>query len=159
MMLHTDLCYAHSAEQLAELTGAHVTTARRWKKGAPLPEPVRRLLRFVIERELSVLAPEWSGWRIDARGNLVSPEAWTFTPGQVLSIPLLYGSISAHRGRANAAEARLDMSRQGDFIEGRWTAPGETHDDGTKPAPITIHERDWSILAPGIARRRSKRRG
>lgn len=158
MMLHTDLCYGQSAQSLADLTGTHITTTRRWKRGAPLPEPVRRLLRILIERDLAVLSRVWDGWMVNARGALVSPEGWEFTPGEVRSIPFLHGMVSAHQSRANAAEARLQWAVQADWVEGRYVEPGETHDDGERPSPITVHHGDYSFLAPGIARRRARGR-
>lgn len=124
-----------------------------------MPEPVKRLLRLYVERELSVLSAARDGWTINRAGQLVSPENWCFTPGEVRSIPLLHGSIAAQRGRANAAELHLQLAKQADFIEGRYVEPGELagENDSHRPTPVTIHHGDCSYLAPQVARRRKRR--
>lgn len=52
------------------------------------------LLEFALEGELGAIAPAFRGWRLDARhGELVSPEAWRFTPGEICSLPLQFGLV------------------------------------------------------------------
>jgi len=67
---------------LVELTGVHPVTVRRWKKLARLPRWLERLVRVCLQGELGEIDRTWSGWRI-VRGELVSPENLTYTPGAV----------------------------------------------------------------------------
>lgn len=80
------------AERLAELTGVDLSTARRWKRRQRVPEPVRRLLSLLVLGELDAFG--WTGWRL-LEGSLVSPEGWTSSAGQVLTLPLLLQQIAA----------------------------------------------------------------
>lgn len=120
-MLHTDLCLGHSAEAIAELTGAHVTTARRWKRGHPPPEPIRRFLRLLHEKDLGVLDPTWRGWRLTWHGTLASPEDWQYTPGEVRALTLLRAELARRESRREI-EARPPMPGTClDWIDRTWT--------------------------------------
>jgi hypothetical protein len=79
--------FAHlKAEELSELAGVTLSTARRWRQRKALPEPVRRLLEVTALGRLDILG--WKGWRI-IDGELLSPEGWAFGPGEVMSLRLL----------------------------------------------------------------------
>lgn len=69
-------------ERLVELTGAHVTTVRRWKRKARLPRWLARLVRVCLAGELDDVDRAWRGWKI-RNGELVSPEGASYTPGAV----------------------------------------------------------------------------
>lgn len=70
-------------ERLVELTGAHVSTVRRWKRrAARIPLWLQRLVRICVQGELADIDRAWRGWRI-VRGHLVSPEGSSYTPGAV----------------------------------------------------------------------------
>lgn len=67
---------------LVELTGVHPVTVRRWKKLARLPRWLERLVRVCLQGELGEIDRAWSGWRV-VRGELVSPEGLSYSPGAV----------------------------------------------------------------------------
>lgn len=69
-------------QRLVELTGAHQRTVRRWRRRARLPRWLRLLVRTCIEGELADIDGAWRGWQL-IRGQLVSPEGWCFSPGEV----------------------------------------------------------------------------
>src|SRR5687768_8771678 len=83
-----------NAESLADLTGCHVASARRWKRLTVLPRWLETLVRTVVEGYLYELSREWRGWRI-VGGVLYSPEGWSATPGEVRSLPLLRQQLRA----------------------------------------------------------------
>lgn len=114
-MTHTDGCYGQSAHTLAALTGAHITTARRWR-GGRMPAPIRRLLSILFERDLGVFAPAWRGWSISPSGVLVSPERWEFTPGEVRVSRLLARHLPAPAG----PPLPPPVGSVFDWIEGEW---------------------------------------
>lgn len=55
-----DPLYGLSAEQIAQITGTHVATARRWRRGAyAVPEYIRRLLAVVAGGDEKLLREIW----------------------------------------------------------------------------------------------------
>jgi hypothetical protein len=85
-----DETYGIPAEFIAALCGVDLSTARRWKNGTSrIPMTARKLLAG----DLEAFDPVWRGWTVK-RGELVSPEGWIATPGEVRSIPLLRARIS-----------------------------------------------------------------
>lgn len=107
--------WGHSAERLASLAEVHITTARRWKTGKRPRPSLMKLARIVLAGELDQLGPTWRGWKI-RNGELVSPEGWTFTPGEVRAIRLLEAKIARLE-----ADRRLEL--QADWVSDRWVAP------------------------------------
>ena len=112
-------------ETMAALAGVDISTARRWRRGAAIPEPARRLLALLTERDLGPLSRAWRGWRITREGLLVSDEQWTFTPGEVRALPLIRARLEELRNRYESP--RIDPSTipgaQCDWISGRWRVP------------------------------------
>jgi Phage protein len=84
-----DLARELSAEELVRLTGAHISTARRWRQFGTMPPVIARALALVQQSELGALHAEWQGWRVNERGELVSPEGWQFTPGDLRATRVL----------------------------------------------------------------------
>lgn len=80
-------------EQLAQLAGVSVRTARRWRSSGRMPRAARILIALRLGwLELGALCPAWRGWRL-AGGAIVSPEGWTFTPGELLALPIRYQQL------------------------------------------------------------------
>lgn len=102
-----DVLYGIRAEALAELAGVEVKTAARWKRGAALPEPTRRLLRLRVRGELGLLSEAWQGWQL-LRDQLVSPEGATYSPGAVRSGPLYQAIATELRTREAHAQRCID---------------------------------------------------
>jgi len=113
----TDPLYGVPVEVLRALTGAHLTTAKRWKRTRRYPRVLGLLIRLCVEGQLGAIARQWDGWSI--RGNkLVSPEGWEFTPGEIRSIPFMHAQVAAY-------QARQRCIQQADWIEQRFVDPAE----------------------------------
>lgn len=70
---------------------------------------MQRLLELTLEGELGAVAAAFAGWRLDARhGELVSPEGWRFTPGEIRAIPFRYGQIRGLQRQVRQLTAALD---------------------------------------------------
>jgi len=94
-----------SAEQLAAVCGVHITTARRWKRTGNMPLSYRVLVAFLVDGDLGVLSPAWKGWTLRA-GEIVTPEGWTFTPGELTAVPIRYQQLAALERRMSEPEQR-----------------------------------------------------
>ena len=94
-------CYGIPAEVIARLCKVDVATARRWKRGATrMPEAAK----MILSADLGAFSPAFAGWTLRA-GNLVSPEGWLATPGDILSIPLLRAQVAAYQARERVVQA------------------------------------------------------
>lgn len=69
-------------------------TARRWARGAPRAPRWAELLARILRGEIGPIHPAWRHWGISARGELVSPEGWSFRPGEILAARLQWGRVS-----------------------------------------------------------------
>lgn len=104
-----------NAQELADLTGVHLSTARRWKRTGKCPRSIARLVRVCHLGELGHIHAAWRGWRL-VRGELVSPEDWAFTPGAVRSQRLLERQVrDLQRERRFIAQA--------DWVAERYAVP------------------------------------
>lgn len=61
-----------------------------------------RVLLALLRGELAAIDAAFAGWII-RRGELVSPDGWCFAPGEIATIPLLYGQVNLWRAEALAA--------------------------------------------------------
>lgn len=109
--------YGRSVAVLIQVTGVHRTTALRWKRAARLPLWLKRLVRVCLDGEIGEIDRAWRDWRI-CGDQLVSPEGWRFTPGEIRSIPFLHGRI-------READCWRRINVQADWIEQRYVVPGE----------------------------------
>ena len=112
--MDTDVLAWASAETLATLTGAHLTTALRWKRAKRIRRWLYVLVSVCVRGELESISKTWSGWSV--RGpHLVSPEGWQFTPGEVRSIPFMKAQVRAYQDRQHFAQADWIAQR---YVEG-----------------------------------------
>jgi hypothetical protein len=88
-------CYGIPAEVIARICKVDVKTARRWKNGT---NRVPETAKMVLVADLGAFSPAFAGWTLRG-GNLVSPEGWLATPGDILSIPLLRAQVAAYQAR------------------------------------------------------------
>lgn len=120
MLLPADVLYRWSVKEIAALCEVNITTARRWKRGARCPPHSALIL---LSRDLGYLDPRWSGWTI-RNGEIISPEGWRATPGDVLSIQLTQAQLSAYRTENRSLKAALDEAEAATFEEqplpGQW---------------------------------------
>lgn len=88
-----DALIGKNAESIADCTGVDISTARRWKSGASkLPDAARKLLE-ADPSGLYGAGAQWRGWRI-VGNEIISPEGWHFSCGEVLSILLMRQQIA-----------------------------------------------------------------
>lgn len=83
----TDALHGLTPQALAELLGAHITTARRWLRARKAPRAVMAALMVLRFGDLGAICPAWQGWCV-RDGLLWSPEGAGFSPGQVRAGPL-----------------------------------------------------------------------
>lgn len=120
-----------NVETLAAMTGAHLTTARRWKRLTVLPLWLARFVRGIVEGHLCEISQEFAGWRI-VRGQIVSPEGWEFSPGEIRALPFMRQQLAHYK-----AQARLPA--QADFIESNWQRlPGALVSDAAPRAVARV---------------------
>jgi len=113
----TDPLDGIGAERIAELTGVHVSTARRWKRTGKRPRWVAPFLAMAIGGELAPIAHPWRGWILRG-GCLISPEGWSFQPGEIRSLPLLHAQVRTYQ-----QQARTHL--QADWIDERYVELSE----------------------------------
>jgi len=99
-----------TAEGLATLTGAHVTTARRWKRLVRPPRWLSLLVETVIEGQLSPISRDFAGWVIRG-GMLYSPEGVCFTQGEIRALPFLHAQIRALQTERRLAANQAHQQR------------------------------------------------
>jgi Phage protein len=99
-----DACYGIPAGEIARRCRVDVATARRWKRGARCP-PATSLM--ILAEDLGCFDPAWKGWRI-RDGQLLSPEGWRVSPGDVLALPLMRLQIVSYQRDQRIAKAELD---------------------------------------------------
>ena len=97
-MSDTEAFHGLTAEELAQITGTHVTTARRWLRRRTAPPAVLMALSFLRFGDLGAVSPEWAGWSLRG-GELWSPENQPYTPGMVRAGPLHEHSARAYRAQ------------------------------------------------------------
>jgi hypothetical protein len=97
-------CYGLPAEEIARRCRVDVATARRWKRGARCPP--RTALMILVE-DLGCFDPAWKGWCI-RDGQLISPEGWAASPGDVLALPLMRAQIISYQRDQRIAKAVVD---------------------------------------------------
>jgi hypothetical protein len=68
----------------AAACGVSVKTYQRWLSGnRPAPAYAFRIVRAVGQGDLSEISPRWKNWVINSRGELCSPSALVFQPGEL----------------------------------------------------------------------------
>jgi hypothetical protein len=78
---------------------------------------------MLLRGDLGCLDPAWRGWIVRG-GQLISPENWVATPGDVLSIQLTQAQLSTYRTENRALKAALEEAEAASFEEqplpGQW---------------------------------------
>jgi hypothetical protein len=120
MLDHYDDISCFTIKDIADTCGVDLTTARRWKRRAQSPPPWALPL---MRGDLEFLDPAWKGWRL-IRGNLVSPESWVFSRGDVLAQRLAAAQIAAYqvenrRLKNEIAEAKVQQLEEQPTVD-QW---------------------------------------
>ena len=109
-----------NVNELSRICHVSLKTAARWKSGTTCP-PKSALILLV--GDLGCFDPQWKGWRLYC-GNLISPEGWEITRGDVISSPLLRQQLAAFktelkrlRAAADAVNLIQDQPLPADFPE------------------------------------------
>lgn len=117
MLRPADVLYRWSVNDIARICEVDLTTARRWKRGARCPPNSALML---LSGDLGYLDPRWAGWTIRS-GEIVSPEGWRATPGDVLSIQLTQAQLSAYRNENRALRQAIDeIEFEEQPLPGQW---------------------------------------
>jgi hypothetical protein len=99
-----NVLFGISVSEIASICQVDLATARRWKRGATCPPAAALML---LSRDLGYLDPDWRGWRIQG-GLIISPDQWTVSRNDALSVPLLHGQIAALRHDLARAREQLE---------------------------------------------------
>ncbi|HWK75383.1 MAG TPA: hypothetical protein VNQ81_13985 [Povalibacter sp.] len=78
--------YGLSALLLADITGVHIETAKRWKRAGQLPAAHRAIVQLKTVGDLGMLNPHWRGYRLYA-DRIWTPEGAWVSPGDIRAIP------------------------------------------------------------------------
>lgn len=100
--------YGIPISELARICHVSLKTATRWKMGTTCP-PKSALLLLVAD--LGCFDVRWAGWRL-YQGNLVSPEGWEITLGDVISSPLLRQQLAAFKSELKRLRAAAEVTIQ-----------------------------------------------
>ena len=100
------IIFWRSNKDIADLLEVDITTVRRWRRGAICPP---RAVVLLLSADIGVFDPEWRGWKARG-GQLVSPEGWSITVGEVLAVPLMRAQIAAYQGENRKLKERIDSS-------------------------------------------------
>ena len=106
--------YGLPVKEIERICKVDPATARRWKRGAFCP-PYTALA--VLRRDLGCFHPAWSGWTINLKGELCSPENWIATPGDVLSIQLTQMQLGTYRHENRMLKQALEDKESEGFEE------------------------------------------
>ena len=104
-----DVLYGIPAAEIARICQVDIKTARGWKKGSHRPPPSALM---VLCGNLGVFDPAFQGWRL-RDGKLVSPEGWTASPGEVLSIPLMRAQIASYQAEQRRVQGMVEQPEPG----------------------------------------------
>lgn len=102
------ICFGKSSEEIATVCEVDIATARRWKRGATSASPAALML---LSRDLGCLDPAWRGWTI-RDSQIISPEGWTVSRNDALSVPLLHSQIAMLRQDLAKALAELQALKR-----------------------------------------------
>ena len=114
-----DILFGKQIKEIARICQVDITTARRWKRGAQRPPDWALCL---LSGDLGFFDPIWTGWRI-IRGDLVSPENWIITLGDVLAQRLVAAQISAYQVENRRLKAEIEDLKRGGYED--QPLPGE----------------------------------
>ncbi len=91
-------------EWLRDRAGVHRSTVARWRAAGRFPAPIERLAQIELEGRLELVHGAWDGWKLNARtGELVAPGGMTYTPAELLAVPIRFQLMRELERRVTAA--------------------------------------------------------
>lgn len=69
---------------------------------------------MVIFGDAGGLDPSFRGWKIE-HGEMISPEGWRFSPGEIMSMPLLRQQLAAYQAAERQADALPEQPAPGEW--------------------------------------------
>lgn len=96
---------------LAATCGVSLRTAERWRARGTMPAALALAVALLQDGDLGVFSAAWRGWKL-VRDELVSPENWTFRPGEVAAIPLMSQQVRLYQ-RLAAEPAQYGLALTG----------------------------------------------
>lgn len=109
--------YGWNVKDIARICRVSLKTAQRWKAGQSVPPESALML---LRGDLGAFDPAWAGWCV-RRGQLISPENWIATPGDVLSIQLTQAQLAAYRHENRQLRLSLsEMEFEEQPLPGQW---------------------------------------
>jgi hypothetical protein len=99
-----EILFHYNINEIARICRVSLKTARRWKAGQ-VGTPDTAIM--VLSRDVGIFHPDWSGWTVNDRGELCSPENWIATPGSVLAAQFHQSQLATYRSENRALKAAL----------------------------------------------------
>jgi len=98
----------YSADDLARLCFTSLRNARRWKQSKRVPRLVHAYLELLRGR-VELIHKDWSGWILNSRGELCTPDNDVFKPGHIVAMPMVYASLREHQREVRELKERLQQ--------------------------------------------------
>lgn len=99
-----EILFHYNINEIARICRVSLKTARRWKSGQ-VGTPETAIM--VLSRDLGIFHPDWSGWVLNDRGELCSPENWISTPGAVRGLQMMHATLGTYRRENQALKAEI----------------------------------------------------
>lgn len=97
-----------SAKEISAICHVDLATARRWRRQAVCPPWTALAL---LAGDLGCFSDHWRGWVV--RGEqLISPEGWTTTRGEAMSVQILHQQIAVLKAELRKATETLQLDEQ-----------------------------------------------
>lgn len=132
-----------SPEWLAERAKTSVRTARRWIRQDLAPRVAVAFLKLVTDGALETIHSAWKDWTVRRDGKLHAPNGWTFTPAELIAIPLRYQLISELRAQL-AQYQQHDQARE--HLQRHVVPPRPRDDDDFFEITVRVHRSSLAAL-------------
>lgn len=113
MKQQPDALYGLSIIHIVRVCKVSAKTARRWKTGTTCP-PYSALA--LLAADLGALSSYWRGWTIRGE-NIVSPEEWTVSRNDALSVPLLRQQVKVLEAELRKIQGVRDSLEEQPIID------------------------------------------
>lgn len=117
---------AHWNSRFTQVTGAVACgvsrkTYQRWLSGnRPAPSYAFRIVRTIDQGDLSELSPRWKNWIMNSRGELCSPSALVFAPGELEATQYLRPLIEELKRKIRQLEQGMHLPGTAEAPAPQW---------------------------------------